>query len=195
MDKWICCFFPFFVSLNSEAQTGGQRSAREDPHSNTKTQMYTHTYTYRDTTHTHTDTQQKNKACEKLDLNTCQVWFCFLPEFFSGIPPPLFLFCLFVFWDRVSLHSPRCPGTFSVDQAGLKFRDWPLSVYWVMDWKRAPLPGFFVCLLFWDKVSLQLWLSWNSGRNRLALDFPALALQVPHLARVRVCQERGLKQI
>jgi hypothetical protein len=38
-----------------------------------------------------------------------------------------FLFvCLFVFvffHDRVSLCSPGCPGTHSVDQAGLKLRD------------------------------------------------------------------------
>jgi hypothetical protein len=33
----------------------------------------------------------------------------------------------FVFQDRVSLYSPGCPGTCSVDQAGFKLRDPPAS--------------------------------------------------------------------
>jgi hypothetical protein len=40
-------------------------------------------------------------------------------------------FCLFVvvvvFRDRVSLYSPGCPGTQSVDQAGLELRNLPAS--------------------------------------------------------------------
>jgi hypothetical protein len=36
------------------------------------------------------------------------------------------LFC-FVFQDRVSLCSPGCPGTQSVDQAGLELRNPPAS--------------------------------------------------------------------
>ena len=43
----------------------------------------------------------------------------------------LFLLCLFVwiwfFWDRVSLYSPGCSGTQSVDQAGLELRNPPAS--------------------------------------------------------------------
>jgi hypothetical protein len=38
------------------------------------------------------------------------------------------LFCLvfvFVFQDRVSLCSPGCPGTHSIDQAGLELRNPP----------------------------------------------------------------------
>ena len=47
------------------------------------------------------------------------------------------LFCLFcfvlVFWiwifrDRISLCSPGCPGTHSLDQAGLELRNLPASV-------------------------------------------------------------------
>jgi hypothetical protein len=38
----------------------------------------------------------------------------------------VFLFVLF-FRDRVSLCSPGCPGTHSVDQAGLKLRNLPAS--------------------------------------------------------------------
>ena len=44
-----------------------------------------------------------------------------------------FLFvCLFVFGDRVSLCSPGCPGTHSVDQAGLELRNWPASASQVL---------------------------------------------------------------
>jgi hypothetical protein len=39
----------------------------------------------------------------------------------------LFVFCFFVFRDRVSLYSPGCPGTHFVDQAGLELRDLPAS--------------------------------------------------------------------
>jgi hypothetical protein len=43
----------------------------------------------------------------------------------------LIFFCLFVFvfvfLDRVSLCSPGCPGTHSVDQAGLELRNPPAS--------------------------------------------------------------------
>jgi hypothetical protein len=41
----------------------------------------------------------------------------------------IFLFCFvfFVFQDRVSLCSPGCPGTHSVDQAGLELRNLPAS--------------------------------------------------------------------
>jgi hypothetical protein len=35
-------------------------------------------------------------------------------------------FLFLVFWDRVSLCSPGCPGTHSVDQAGLKLRSLPV---------------------------------------------------------------------
>jgi hypothetical protein len=39
----------------------------------------------------------------------------------------LFLF-LFFFWDRVSLCSPGCPGTHSVDHTGFELRNPPASV-------------------------------------------------------------------
>jgi hypothetical protein len=37
-------------------------------------------------------------------------------------------FFFLVFRDRVSLCSPGCPGTHSVDQAGLKLRNLPLCL-------------------------------------------------------------------
>jgi hypothetical protein len=47
------------------------------------------------------------------------------------------LFFLFVcfFQDRVSLCSPGCPGTHSVDQAGLELRNLPTSASQVLGLK------------------------------------------------------------
>jgi hypothetical protein len=50
-------------------------------------------------------------------------------------------FCFF-FQDRVSLYSPGCPGTHSVDQAGLKLRNPPASASRVLGLKAcATTPG------------------------------------------------------
>jgi hypothetical protein len=47
-----------------------------------------------------------------------------------------------VFPDRVSLCSPDCPGTHSVDQAGLKLRNLPASASQVLGLKVcATTPG------------------------------------------------------
>jgi hypothetical protein len=42
---------------------------------------------------------------------------------------------LFLSRDWVSLYSPGCPGTHSVDQAGLALRDPPASASWVLGLK------------------------------------------------------------
>jgi hypothetical protein len=50
------------------------------------------------------------------------------------------LFCffvLFVFRDRVSLYSLGCPGTHSVDQAGLELRNSPASASQVLGLKAC----------------------------------------------------------
>jgi hypothetical protein len=49
----------------------------------------------------------------------------------------LFCFVLFVFRDRVSLCSPDCPETHSVDQAGLKLRSLPASASQVLGLKAC----------------------------------------------------------
>ena len=54
---------------------------------------------------------------------------------------PFFFFLLF-FLDRVSLYSPGCPGTHSVDQAGLELKNLPASA--------SQVPGFFVCLFVFE---------------------------------------------
>jgi hypothetical protein len=53
---------------------------------------------------------------------------------------------LFVcFRDRVSLCSPGCPGTHSVDQAGLELRNPPASASQVLGLKvRASTPGLIL---------------------------------------------------
>jgi hypothetical protein len=54
----------------------------------------------------------------------------------------VFLFLFFFFRDRVSLYSPGCPGTHSVDQAGLKLRNSPASASQVLGLKAcATKPG------------------------------------------------------
>jgi hypothetical protein len=53
-----------------------------------------------------------------------------------------FFFFFLVFRDRVSLCSPGCPGTHSVDQAGLKHRNPPASASRVLGLKAcATTPG------------------------------------------------------
>jgi hypothetical protein len=51
----------------------------------------------------------------------------------------LTFFCLFglVFRDRVPLCSPGCPGTHSVDQAGLELRNPPVSASQVLGLKAC----------------------------------------------------------
>jgi hypothetical protein len=55
----------------------------------------------------------------------------------------LFFFVfVFVFRDRVSLHSPGCPGAHFVDQAGLELRNLPASASRVLGLKVcATTPG------------------------------------------------------
>jgi hypothetical protein len=47
----------------------------------------------------------------------------------------LFCFVVVVFQNRVSLCSPGCPGTHSVDQAGLELRNSPASASQVLHFK------------------------------------------------------------
>jgi hypothetical protein len=53
----------------------------------------------------------------------------------------------FFFWDRVSLCSPRCPGTHFVVQVGLELRNPPASASWVLGFKACTTtPGQFILL-------------------------------------------------
>jgi hypothetical protein len=63
----------------------------------------------------------------------------FFPLFFFSFS---FFFFFFFFGGRVSLCSPGCPGTHSVDQAGLELRNPPASASRVMELKAcATTPG------------------------------------------------------
>jgi hypothetical protein len=50
---------------------------------------------------------------------------------------PFFFFWFLVFQDRVSLYSSGCPGTHSVDQAGLELRNPPASASQVLGLKAC----------------------------------------------------------
>jgi hypothetical protein len=60
--------------------------------------------------------------------------------------------CFVLFWwvfrDRVSLYSPGCPGTNSVDQADLELRNPPASASQVLGLKAcATTPGENMCCI------------------------------------------------
>jgi hypothetical protein len=64
-----------------------------------------------------------------------------------------FVFCLIVclllvFRDRVSLYSPGCPGTHSVDQAGLKLRILLASASQVLGLKACTTTAQLCFLVF-----------------------------------------------
>jgi hypothetical protein len=58
--------------------------------------------------------------------------------------------CLFVclFQDRVSLCSPGCPGTHSVDQVDLQLRNSPASASQVLGLKACAITPSYFFLLF-----------------------------------------------
>jgi hypothetical protein len=57
----------------------------------------------------------------------------------------VFIFLVLVFRDRVSLYSPGCPGTHSVDQAGLELRNLPASASQVLGLKVCATTSSFAC--------------------------------------------------
>jgi hypothetical protein len=63
-----------------------------------------------------------------------------------------YLFILFIFQDRVSLCSLACPGTHSVDQAGLELRNPPASASQVLGLKACATTAqpIFYFLFFYD---------------------------------------------
>ena len=61
-------------------------------------------------------------------------------------------FCFLAFRDRVSLHSPGCPGTHFVDQAGIELRNLPASASRVLGLKACgTMPG--LTMIFKDFFS------------------------------------------
>jgi hypothetical protein len=73
-----------------------------------------------------------------------------------------------VFQDRVSLCSPGCPGTHSVDLAGLELRNPPASAFRVLGLKACTTtPGWESVLD--EAIAFNHWASGKgiNGRNRL----------------------------
>jgi hypothetical protein len=91
----------------------------------------------------------------------CNFILCFISLYLSNVrkltfvlPSLSFVFCFFVFWDRVSLCSPGCPRTHSVDQAGLELRNPPASASRVLGLKACTTkPGLvFLFSCFGSRV-------------------------------------------
>jgi hypothetical protein len=72
----------------------------------------------------------------------------------SSSPPSSFFMVILVVcfccWDRVSLCSPGCPGTHSIDQAGLELRHLLVSASRVLGLKACTTPAGLVCSFFID---------------------------------------------
>jgi hypothetical protein len=67
-----------------------------------------------------------------------------------------------LFRDKVSLYSPGCPGTHSVDQAGLELRNPPASASEVLGLKACtPTPSFFFFKLLLYSVPIQATPLWE----------------------------------
>jgi hypothetical protein len=61
----------------------------------------------------------------------------------------LLLFCFFVFLNRVSLYSPGCPRTHSVDQAGRELRNLPASASQVLGLKACATTAQLLRVFGW----------------------------------------------
>jgi hypothetical protein len=68
--------------------------------------------------------------------------------------PVLFFVCLF-FRDRVSLCSSGCPGTHSVDQAGLELRNLPTSASQVLGLKACATTAWLSCPFLRESTAIK----------------------------------------
>jgi hypothetical protein len=94
-----------------------------------------------------------------------------------------FLFVCLFFRDRVSLYSPGCPRTHSVDQAGLKLRNPPASASWVLGLKTCAtntqlsvpfyisLFYFYFCKIFLSLLVCLLWERFGSNKRCVGEDY------------------------
>jgi hypothetical protein len=75
--------------------------------------------------------------------------FCWHEDFLTSSFFFFFFFFFLVFQDRVSLCSPGCPGTHSVDQAGFELRNLPAAASQVLGLKTcATTTGHFLTSLW-----------------------------------------------
>ena len=80
--------------------------------------------------------------------------------FYFKLDIPLYIF---IFWDRLSLSIPDCPGTCYVYQADLKHRDLPVSVSQVLGLKVCTTIAWLeFSFLKWSReVIIFLWMMRN----------------------------------
>ena len=78
-------------------------------------------------------------------------WYFQVPSIFYVFVCVCLFVCLFVFWDRVSLCSPGCPGTHFVDQAGFKLRNLPASASQVLGLKACTTTAQLLLYTFKEK--------------------------------------------
>jgi hypothetical protein len=84
-----------------------------------------------------------------------------------------FCFC-FCFRNRVSLYSPGCSGTHSIDQAGLELRNLPASASQVLELKVcATMPGWWLIFFHF----LFIFFNWVF----ISFTFPILSQKVPYI--------------
>jgi hypothetical protein len=85
--------------------------------------------------------------------------------------------CFVLFWffrDRVSLCSPGCPGTHSIDQAGLELRKLPASTSQVLGLKVCATTAWreFFTSTFIQVLGIELRLSRLHGKHFYLLRCP-----------------------
>jgi hypothetical protein len=105
-----------------------------------ETLTHTSEHAYTPPTHTHTiQTKDVGVSGWLIDWFFLFVFVCLFWDRASlWSPGYVKIFCLFVcFRDRVSLCNPGCPGTHSVDQAGLELRNPPASASRVLGLKEC----------------------------------------------------------
>ena len=88
----------------------------------------------------------------------------------SHLTSPWLFFVLF-FWDRVSLCSPGCPGTHSVNQAGLELRNPLASASQVLGLKACATHTQLLCVYFIDHIfyTYKCWLWLLKWTNHFVL--------------------------
>jgi hypothetical protein len=76
---------------------------------------------------------------------------------------------LLLFRDRVSLYSPGCPGTHSIDQAGLKLRNLPASASRVLGLKVCATTAWWEKAFTKQSIEASLAMAQIKHANRLGL--------------------------
>jgi hypothetical protein len=153
-------------------------------HTHTHTHAHTHTHTQKHTHTTYTPPPLttilfKNPPKFLLGDLTCSQPVCYAQTLMGNDNSLSSFFSFFFFFrDRVSLCSLGCPGTYSVDQAGLELRNLPVSASRVLGLKAcATTPGFF----FFFSLFLVSYLSSSQLLPYLDCSYLTWTVCFPHL--------------